>query len=374
MARWESEYTAALIGCGRIGYSLGLDKKREQPASHTMALQANTAIRLVCGCDTNSLTLDQWHKANKKCQVYTNSANLYARHKPEIIVIAVNENAHLKETLDAIATNPKLIILEKPVALNMAEAMCIKDAAQSHNVPILVNHERRFSDDYNFVKSILAEIGPLQSINASLFSGMRVFSEKEETTGNYSLLHDGTHLIDIVLFLLEDEEASTVKNLNELKTASGLLQAASLFKTKERLLNSILYHPVISGLKRDEEKNVRNLSAHYKTQKCPDVTITINGSSKYFGFDIDIRGSEGRILIGNGYFKLFRRQESKLYSNFYSLEEDKSVKVPKKTGFFSNMVQNAVDFLDGEAQLKSSLQNGINALAVIDEIKDSIRM
>ena len=51
-------YSAAIIGTGRIGFFLGLDKKREQPASHTMALLANRRIRLVAGCDVDSRRLE----------------------------------------------------------------------------------------------------------------------------------------------------------------------------------------------------------------------------------------------------------------------------------------------------------------------------
>ena len=93
---------------------------------------------------------------------------------------------------------------------------------------------------------------------------------------------------------------------------------------------------------------------------------------KFFGFEVDITGTEGRILIGNGIFRLFVKEESKLYSNFYSLEEDKSVKGPKHSGYFSNMYKNAVDFLDGKAELKSTLQTGMNTLAIIDRIKERL--
>ena len=53
-------YTAALVGTGRIGFSLGLDKKREQPASHTMALLGNKRIKLIAAADTNEKNLTEW--------------------------------------------------------------------------------------------------------------------------------------------------------------------------------------------------------------------------------------------------------------------------------------------------------------------------
>lgn len=40
-------YTAAVVGTGRIGFSLGFDKKREQPASHTMALNENPRVKII---------------------------------------------------------------------------------------------------------------------------------------------------------------------------------------------------------------------------------------------------------------------------------------------------------------------------------------
>lgn len=369
---WGKEYTAALIGCGRIGYSLGLDKKREQPASHTMALLENPRISLIAGVDKNNVNLNIWHSANKRSVCYSDSANLYARQKPDIVVVAVNESEHLKEALNAIASKPKLVILEKPVALNLTEALQIKKSAEKNNVPILVNHERRFAKDYDLAKLYLSEIGQIQSIHADLFSGLRVYSKKDESTGAYSLLHDGTHLVDIVLFLLEDEKtkSTTISISKEVRQGGGLLlHAAQVKAPEEKLVCNLLNSPVVTGVYKDENNDVRNFSAHYSTQKCPDVTISISGRSKYFGFEVDIRGTTGRICIGNGYLDIYRREQSKLYSGFYSLEKDKSVKYPKKTIYFTSMVQNAVDFLDGKTELKSDLQNGINALAVIEEIK-----
>lgn len=377
----EPTYTAALIGCGRIGYSLGLDKKREQPASHTMALAGNPRISLIAGCDTDMQALNIWRAANRHAIVYNDSANLYARQKPDIVVVAVNESAHLKEAIDAINVQPRLVILEKPVALNLPEAFRIQDAARDKNVPVLVNHERRFAEDYILAKQYIPKIGLIQSISANLYSSLRVYSRAEERTGAYSLLHDGTHLVDIVLYLLGTaNNASEVIQIQkeakyrDIAAGGGLLShAAQIKKPEGQMVNTMLHSPVVTGVYKDEKGDVRNLSAHYSNSVCPDITISMSGRSRYFGFDIDVRGTEGRICIGNGYLKLYKRAESRLYSGFYSLERDRDVKIPKRTLYFANMVQNAVDFLDGKAELKSTLQDGINALTVLEEIKSRIK-
>ena len=373
------KYTVALVGLGRIGYSLGLDKKREQPASHTMALLNNPRINLSAGCDTDSIALSKWQDANKKAVGYSDSANLYARCRPDIVTVAVNENAHLKEAVEAIHAKPKLVILEKPVALNLSEAEKIRQEAEKFQVPVLVNHERRFAEDFKLAKSYMKKIGDIQSIRAELCSSLCVYNPAEEKTGAYSLIHDGTHLVDAVLFFLEDDLPSTLKKIsleNPSEKKGGLLSRASDLNTCEKKIktvNSLLRFPIVTGVFRDEEKNIRQFSAHYSTSKCPDVTIGISGRSRFFGFEISITGTEGRVCIGNGYLKLYHREKSSLYSGFYSLLNDRSESLPKKTFYFSNMIQNAVDFLDGKANLRSTLQTGINALSVLEEIKEIIK-
>ncbi|MFC2603785.1 MAG: Gfo/Idh/MocA family protein, partial [Treponema sp.] len=201
------KYTAAIIGTGRIGFSLGFDKKREQPASHTSALLANKRINLIAGCDNNPEHLANWQKIVKCAGAYDNFPYLFAACKPDIVVIAVNEDAHLETSLAAIRTRPRIIILEKPVALNMHDAELIAEESLDYGVPILVNHERRFADDYKAAKKLLPEIGNIQSVNARLDSGLRVYAPEFEESGEYSLLHDGTHLVDCVIYLLENTDS-----------------------------------------------------------------------------------------------------------------------------------------------------------------------
>lgn len=357
-------YSAAIIGTGRIGFFLGFDKKREQPASHTMAIKKNNRISLCAGCDIDSEHLELWHQKNKNARIYTNSTDLFAEEtkilgkKIDIVVIAVNEDNHFAVTKEAIEYGPKLIILEKPVALDVAEGEKIRQLSLQHNVPILVNHERRFARDYALAKKLMSEIGQIQNINGNLSSGLRVYCEEEEKSGLYSLLHDGTHLVDIVLFLLEDENGKTALNLEN-----------------------------ICGIHVDEKNMVRNVTANYITTSGINVSFNISGRSRFFAFEIDIRGTEGRIEIGNGFFRFWKNKESKLYSGFKSLTKTKTKltladgktvatnteKFLNKTGYFSLMVQNAVDFLDGKSKLLSTVDNGLNTLVILEEIKNYLK-
>ena len=72
----SKKYKVAIIGTGRIGFTLGFDKKREQPASHTFAVNKNPRLELLWGCDTNSENLALWKKYNPKAKVYSNTKDL----------------------------------------------------------------------------------------------------------------------------------------------------------------------------------------------------------------------------------------------------------------------------------------------------------
>ena len=342
-----NKYNAAIIGTGRIGFTLGFDKKREQPASHSFALYKNKNINIVAACDINTENLNLWQKHFPHALTFSNADDMLSFGQTEngsnfdIIVVAVNEESHLECALKAIQARPKILILEKPVALNLQQAFQIKTEAEKYNVPVMVNHERRFSCDYKIAKSWMNKIGALQCVNARLFSGLRVYRVQDEATGFYSLLHDGTHLVDIVHYLLNYD--------CETETLLSNAKLVSVYK--------------------DDENAVRNLCVNFEHKNCPDVNVYISGRSRFFGFEIEVVGTEGKIEIGNGFSSIYKRAESKLNSGFYSLEKLKSVKFPRKTGYFSNMIQNAVDFLDGKASLKSTLQNGIDTLQVLEEMK-----
>ncbi|MBR0030871.1 MAG: Gfo/Idh/MocA family oxidoreductase [Treponema sp.] len=351
----ETVFTSAIIGTGRISFSLGFDKKREQPASHTMALIGNRRIKLIAGCDRDEKKLESWRVFNEKINshflrfldfetplgsepfaplVFGSSEELYRAVHPDIVTVAVNEDSHMAECLAAIKAKPRLVILEKPVALNSFEAGKIMYASKENNVPVMVNHERRFSADYIAAKNFIPKIGDIQSVRGELFSGLRVYGKEFEADGSYSLLHDGTHLVDLIQFLL------------------GIK----------------LKSPRVSGVYKDEKGVVRNFTARYKTENIPEIQIQMSGRSKFFSFGIDILGTLGRICVGNGYAKFYLREESKLYTGFYSLTRQK-VRLPKKTGYFSNMIQNAVDFLDGTAPLISPLEDAVHDLKVLEDIK-----
>ena len=380
----KNRYIAAIVGTGRIGFTLGFDKKREQPASHTMALLGNKRINLIAAADSNKENLENWRKYVRKHNdkkdftlVFPTSKELYENVTClDIITVAVNEDNHLQECIKAIEYKPKLVILEKPVALNSEEAEKIRAKALECGVPVMVNHERRFAKDYLSVVKMIGQIGDIQSVVGELDSGLRIYGEEFEKDGTYSLLHDGTHLVDIIQFLLGGNLAKEDKTNDRSEENKGFSDKKDSASSKESPCQ-ILKNPLVTGVFKDEKGIVRTFSAHYQSVvtsfgTIPEVTIKMSGRSKFFEFRIEILGTLGKICIGNGFAELFLRKESKLYTGFYSLTKQK-LKQPKKTGYFSGMIQNAVDFLDGQSELVSPLEDAISDLRALEEIKAGLK-
>jgi hypothetical protein len=334
------KYTSAIIGLGRIGYSLQKDNKREQPASHSIALKNNNRIIIKAGCDIDENKLNEWHKEYKKANIYCNYIEMFKKERPDIAVIAVNEINHCKIALKSIEFKPKLIILEKPAAPDIKSALKIKSYSDKFKVPVCINHERRFSLDYQILKKMIdsQKIGTIHSVHANLWSSNPVYHKASENTGSCSLIHDGIHIIDIINYLFD-------------------------FNLKYPVIDKVI-----------KKRNIiKSIYLHYNLGNDKILYFDINGQKKYFGFEVEIRTDISRIIIGNGYFKYFETKPSKFYSGFYSLKQNMNIKRPKKTYYFSNMIKNCIDFLDGKTSLASTLNDGIFNLEIIYDIINKIK-
>ncbi len=334
------KYRAGIIGLGRIGFTLGFDKKREKPSSHSDAFGRNRRILLDGGFDINPEKRKLWGKYYKRASVYSSAAEMLSDGKWDILVIAVPEEFHLAVFKKAVKAIPGVIVLEKPVAPAINDARAIKQEAENLGVPVLVNHERRFSRDYITMKRIITggKLGEPVNIVSSLYTPSRAWKYGDEIFGKGALVRDGTHLFDAVNFLLGERpvihyvKATGVKKKGNIAGITCLGQAAGV-----------------------------------------DAVFNIGFKADHFTFEIDLICKTGRIRIGNGMFEVSAAKISPFYGGFYSLIKDPRFKAFRKTGGFSGMAANCVEFLDGKSLLLSTLDDGIDALLTIEEIKGFLK-
>lgn len=124
----------ALIGCGRIS------------PNHIMAAIRND-LEIVALCDVVEDNIeDKIAKFDLPSNVhkYTDYKQMLREEQPELIAIATESGKHAQIALDCIDAGCNLII-EKPIALSLADADAIIARAEEKGVKVCACHQNRFN-------------------------------------------------------------------------------------------------------------------------------------------------------------------------------------------------------------------------------------
>lgn len=180
-----SGYSAVIIGAGNIGAFF--DKPGdERVLTHAHALNNDDRFDFLGFYDVNTARADE---AAKRWNVRSFTSLQEALKEAELAICAVPDAYH-GEILREILKYPlKLVIAEKPLATDVAEAEILCREYEKKNIPLLVNYTRRYVEDFHLIRNRISAWG-------NFLGG----------TGYYGkgLLHNGSHMLDFIRFLLGD--------------------------------------------------------------------------------------------------------------------------------------------------------------------------
>ncbi|MBN2038619.1 MAG: Gfo/Idh/MocA family oxidoreductase [Spirochaetes bacterium] len=326
----------ALIGCGRIGYLLENDPLRYKPCTHYGGLKA-AGLRINCACDINPGRLEEFAKTAgiSPEKTSTDYRELLLNEKPDLVIIATWTDSHAEIGIFAANNGAKVIICEKPITSNLDHAKSLIEECEKNNAVLIINHERRYDTKYLAAKRLIEsrKIGEIKSIQASILTPARVLKSKSEYGGG-PLLHDGTHMIDIIRYLAGD------------------------------------IYCVTGELEKEKSSFEHRAVAWMKTVNGVDIFLEAGGRRDYFMFDLQIYGTAGKIVIGNGYNKLFVSKKSEFYTGFRDLKE---IPFPmsgiKNINYFKREYTEAKNILAGRSKkISSGGYDGYKALEVIHAV------
>jgi len=345
---------AVIVGLGRIASLLEEDSLREKPCTHAGAISANDVCVLAAGCDTDeerrSLFAEKW-----QVPVFEDAAQMLAACKPQILSIATHPDSHYHYCRLAAQHKVPVVICEKPLADNIAQARKIARLARNKEAGpiIIVNHERRYSQDYIRAKEILGgeTLGPVLSVRAVLCMGK-----------NRRLLdqawHDGTHLADAIMFL--SGARLTHRRLwgAKLNSRSGTAWLeGSLEKEKKKFTTEL--NGVLHGVARNRD----NTSAPVP------VVIEVGAGRDYLAFEIEFSCERGRLRIGNGIFEVCESVPSPYAEKFRSLKNTGEV-FSGPTGYFANMLKDAVLCVrDPHHPPRSGAADGLQVIEYLNSVR-----
>jgi predicted dehydrogenase len=258
--------------------------------------------------------------------VFAGLAELLETTSPDILHIATPTETHFNVMEKALSSKVRLFLCEKPLVENSRTALRVARWQRQGRVKILLNHERRYSRDYLRARQRInrGSFGPMLSLSASLYMD-------DGAPVKTVLLHDGTHLIDIVQFLTGSE-----------------LRLKAVYSSRKGKTGTI----VISA-----------------TARSVPVTLEIGSGRHYIQFELDIDFASGRIRIGNGLYEEYEAAPSPFYEKMKSLRRTGSGR-PRYTGYFRNMLADAVRCVRHDAAVpRSSAEEGLSVLRFIDAVK-----
>ena len=155
----------AIIGCGRIGFSLEEDPLRYKPCTHLGAvkkLSKKHNLKLISSCDID-ITRAEYaieflgRKVAGEAAV-TDDYRRVIKQSPELLIIAASTDVHYEILKQAFNAGIPKVIVEKPVAETKTQARKLLQAFENAKSKVWVNYERRYADKYiSLRKDILKE-------------------------------------------------------------------------------------------------------------------------------------------------------------------------------------------------------------------------
>lgn len=334
-----SKLKAGIIGLGRIAWKFEDDPKRNHPCTHAGALAALDGVELVAGTARRLESAVEFQNRWKTEKAYTSYMDMIRENQLDIIGIATNPETHADIVKEIASSGIKGILCEKPLALSLKDADEMIEACEKNNVVLITMHNRRWNGIYRKAKEIIesGELGIVHTL-VGICQGCKP-SKNWQSEFEGPLLHDATHLFDIMRFLMGDIEwiISDVERSNPNENVED--NANSLMRFKNGVY----------------------------------ATTLVNERTDYMRFELEIQCSKGIMVLQTNTAKLMRFNESKYASGFKELVLDEFPPVQAMNPYM-DAYQELIDSIRlGRNISVSTGEDGRAALEVIMAIYDSKR-
>ena len=208
-----ANYRAGIIGTGGIAGMgiLGLHDtedigKKKFPESHAGGYHATDDIDLVAVADVDE---DRVHRFADAWDIpdsgrYVGHEAMLAAENLDVVSVCTPTFLHHEHVVDAAesAANPAVIWCEKPISSSVTDAETMIDVCNETDTELVVNHSFRFTDKLQALRSHMDEglLGEVKAVSAQF---------------RRELVRNSTHLLDMLVYLLDARASRISGYLNE---------------------------------------------------------------------------------------------------------------------------------------------------------------
>ena len=172
---------SAVIGVGRMG------RRHIQ-----VVRQLGWDVVGVFDVSRESLKLAQEEQTVPTELLYDDLSRLFAEAKPECVIISTTADSHCELTCLAAERGAKFILVEKPMAVSLAECDRMIEACRAAGAKLAVNHQMRFMPQYTETKRLL------------ISEAFGTFASMTVVAGNFGFSMNGTHYLEAFRYLADE--------------------------------------------------------------------------------------------------------------------------------------------------------------------------
>jgi len=340
-----NKYKVAVVGTGRVGALWETDPPTG--LSHAGAFFVQPDCALVAGANRRRDRLEEFGRRFGVRGLYEDYDEMLRTEQPEIVCVATHPGSHAAIVDSAVRNGARAIFCEKPMALDLADCDRIIEACESGGVLLSVNHSRRWYPIFQHARRLIAEgaIGELVSMTGYCQGGKPSPAWQSEFEG--PLLHDATHLFDMMRFFAGDVAWIVATALRRTHTA----------------------YPV-------EDDSTALLRFHSGVT----AVALVSELTDYLRFEIDLQGTTGTLQLGMDQFEIARAKPVSFEAarpetpdfEWQMLESTPLPEIPGPPPFVI-AARELIDALEGKATLSSTGADGRASMEIIMAIYESQR-
>ncbi|MEO8584351.1 MAG: Gfo/Idh/MocA family oxidoreductase [Flavitalea sp.] len=206
-------YRFAIIGCGNIG------------VRHAEHIAATGLLAAVCDIDPQRAADIGSGSAAK---LYSDAYKMLITEKPDVVVVCTPNGLHAEHTIMALNAGCH-VLCEKPMAISVADANRMIDAATQNRRRLFVVKQNRYNPPVTAVKSLLDQkkLGKIHAFQLNCFWNRPASYYKNSWRGTIAM--DGgilftqfSHFIDLLYWWLGEIE--TVKGFRSIALHNGIIE------------------------------------------------------------------------------------------------------------------------------------------------------
>ena len=190
---------ARALKIGMIGIGVG-------GAEILPAMEAMETIDLVAGADVVPETLRRFKERYPEARTFSSAEALCQDPDVEAVWVSSPNRFHAEHAILA-AHHGKHVVVEKPMAINLAQAEQMCEAAEKNGVKLLAGHTRAFTLPIRAMRRVIesGKFGTLQALNIWSYSDWmlrpRTADELDLAQGGGIPYRQGPHQVDTVRLL-----------------------------------------------------------------------------------------------------------------------------------------------------------------------------